>query len=285
MAHRSASFFHATGPHPQDRRHGLWHTPATGVPGHLVVWVPPFAEEMNKSRRMAAMQAHALADAGCAVLQMDLLGCGDSGGEFMQASWQAWIDDVDSSLDLAQRRFALQWPDARPPVPWLWSLRAGCLLATAAARRRATPLNLLFWQPQASGRQVLQQFLRLAMATALGDGNKGVSERLRSAMGAGETVHIAGYALPAAIAQGLEAATLEPAPIAAKLHCLELSTRQDAGPSPVTRQWIEQWQAAGIDAQAHVVTGPAFWSTVEIEEAPLLIEATTALVSAAGGAG
>ena len=59
-----------------------------------VVYVHPFAEEMNRSRRMAALQARALAAAGFAVLQIDLHGCGDSSGDFGDASWEGWIEDV-----------------------------------------------------------------------------------------------------------------------------------------------------------------------------------------------
>ena len=54
----------------------------------------PFAEEMNKSRRMVALQASALADAGYAVLQLDLDGCGDDSSGFADASWEGWCSDV-----------------------------------------------------------------------------------------------------------------------------------------------------------------------------------------------
>src|SRR5258705_9769402 len=57
--------------------------PSNGVePRGSVLYLPPFAEEMNKSRRMAALQARAFARIGWNVLQMDLFGCGDSSGEF-----------------------------------------------------------------------------------------------------------------------------------------------------------------------------------------------------------
>ena len=59
-----------------------------------MLYIHPFAEEMNKSRRMAALQSRALAQAGYAVLQIDLLGCGDSSGDFGDATWQSWVSDV-----------------------------------------------------------------------------------------------------------------------------------------------------------------------------------------------
>lgn len=76
------------------QRFAIFHPAQGGTARGLVAYVHPFAEEMNKSRRMAALQAKALAAHGYAVLQLDLLGCGDSSGDFGDASWQAWVDDV-----------------------------------------------------------------------------------------------------------------------------------------------------------------------------------------------
>ena len=59
-----------------------------------MVYIHPFAEEMNKARRMAALQSRALAAAGFDVLQIDLLGCGDSSGDFGDATWNDWVNDV-----------------------------------------------------------------------------------------------------------------------------------------------------------------------------------------------
>ena len=76
------------------QRFCLFHPAQGGVPKGCVLNIHPFAEEMNKSRRMAALQARALAKAGYAVLQIDLFGCGDSSGDFGDASWQDWVGDV-----------------------------------------------------------------------------------------------------------------------------------------------------------------------------------------------
>ena len=70
------------------RRFAVLHWPAEPrVPLGLVVHAPAFAEEMNKSRRMVALQARALAEDGLAVLLVDPLGCGDSPGDFGDATW------------------------------------------------------------------------------------------------------------------------------------------------------------------------------------------------------
>src|SRR5690242_11050763 len=116
------------------QRFCLYHRAAAGIPERgAVVFVHPFAEEMNKCRRMAALQSRALAAAGYTVLQMDLLGCGDSSGDFADATWEAWVDDVG---------LACTWLWQRSAAPlWLWGLRGGCLLAAAAARELGEKAN------------------------------------------------------------------------------------------------------------------------------------------------
>ncbi len=256
-------------PAQDGQRFCLFHAARTTRPLGAVLYVHPFAEEMNKSRRMAALQARALADAGYAVLQIDLLGCGDSSGDFGDASWEAWIDDIG---------LACRWLQRRTSAPlWLWGLRAGCLLAAAAARRIDAPCRLLFWQPSVNGKLVLQQFLRLKLAGNLlsGDG-KSAMDAMRNDLAAGRTIEVAGYALSPALALGLERATLEPPTQVARLEWLELSAREGAVLSDAAIASQARWELAGFSIRSEVVNGPAFWQTNEIEEAPGLIRATLA---------
>lgn len=246
--------------------------PRQGPTYGTVLYVHPFAEEMNKSRRMAALQARAMADSGYAVLQIDLLGCGDSSGEFGDANWETWIDDIVLAAGWLRRQL-----DA--PL-WLWGLRAGCLLAADAARRMDTRCNFLLWQPATNGKLVLQQFLRMKLASDMLAGNaKGAMDALRMQLAQGRTVELAGYALAPALAMGLECAMLQPPAQLARLEWLELSAREGATVSPAATASIARWQEAGWRVRCEVVNGPAFWQTTEIEEAPDLIRATLAAMT------
>tara|TARA_B110000240_G_C13425650_1_gene421472 strand:+ start:552 stop:725 length:174 start_codon:yes stop_codon:yes gene_type:complete len=49
---------------------------------HTVIFVPPFAEEMNRSKRMYVLCARLLADAGIKSICFDFAGTGDSSGEW-----------------------------------------------------------------------------------------------------------------------------------------------------------------------------------------------------------
>jgi exosortase A-associated hydrolase 2 len=262
------------------QRFCLLHAPAASPVRAAVLYIHPWCEEMNKSRRMAAWQARALASAGCAVLQIDLQGCGDSSGDFGEARWEAWVDDV---------LLAARWLQQRHSVAlWLWGLRAGCLLAVQAAARLPVPCHYLFWQPSPSGKALLQQFLRLKAATDLQQGQaKGAVEQARRQLAAGASVEVAGYRLPPALALGLEEAALDPPPPArvpshraGHVVWIELSTREGAALLPASASKADAWRAAGYAVHSQVVQGPSFWQTQEIEDAPLLIEATRNAVSA-----
>lgn len=259
-------------PAADGQRFCLFHEPR-GVAKGALLYLHPFAEEMNKARRMAALQARLLAENGYAVLQIDLHGCGDSSGDFGDATWETWLQDVHAAHD---------WLRQRCTAPlWLWGLRIGCLLAAEAARRIDIPANFLFWQPVISGKQFLQQFLRLKVAgEMLGGESKGVMEALKLRLGAGQAVEIAGYALSAGMARGLESTELAPPVQPGHLHWLEVSARPEATLAPASLKRIEQWQAAGFTVESAVLPAPTFWQTTEIEEAPALLDVTLAALQA-----
>ena len=265
-AQPSAFFLDADGDR-KGQRFCLLHRPTAGVRAAMV-HVHAFAEEMNKSRRMVAEAARLLAEDGVAVLQIDLLGCGDSSGDLADASWDEWIADV---------RQAARWLDAEFDAPlWFWGLRAGSLLASAASVAHPGAGHL-FWQPAIAGKPLLQQFLRLKAASEMqGGGAKGVTDGLRQELAAGRPVEVAGYALPAAVAMGMESALLSPPENSpgARMVWLEVSSRQPPEMLPTSAGAISRWQAAGHVTQSEVVAGPAFWQTTEIETAPELLQAT-----------
>ena len=251
-----------------EQRLCLHHAPAGAARAHLL-FVHPFAEEMNKSRRQVALTCRALAERGVSVLQIDLRGCGDSSADFRDASWDDWLDDIARGVHWLQQN------GSAAPL-WLWGLRAGALLATAAAARHAWDCNFLLWQPVTNGKQALQQFLRLKVAAELAGGaSKGVMEGMKQTLQAGGTVEVAGYGLGAALAHGLEAAQLlPPAGPGRRLSWLEVSTQAEPAFSPVSSQALQRWREAGWQVDAQVLPGPSFWASSEIETAPALIERT-----------
>ncbi len=251
----------------------LFHHPAGGQPAQGgLLYIPPFAEEMNLSRRMAAAQARVFAAAGYAVLQLDLYGCGDSAGDFGDASWDIWRDDVVA---------AQAWLAARVTGPvWLWGLRSGCFLAAEAARQNAlAAAQLLFWQPVFSGQQHFNQFLRLSLAADMARGVRASSTgQLAQTLLQGQPVEVAGYLLAPALAHGLSLATLDGLDSGTQVVCLEMSHAADAGISPALAAQLTRWQATGCRAVASAIEGPAFWQVAESQVCPALLAASLAAV-------
>ena len=244
-----------------------------GPPVGGMLFVPPFAEELNKSRRMVALAARAFAEQGWMTLQMDHFGCGDSAGEFSQATWQHWIDDVESGW---------RWLKGRCDAPLaLWTLRAGSLLASAWLEAAGERAAMLMWQPVVSGRQHLNQFLRLkAAAQMLADADaRTAMARARQDLANGAAVSVAGYTVHPELARGLDAAALHlrtdhDAPVL----MLEVSGVARAGASPALEALAERIRAAGAPAVLESVSGPAFWQTLEIETAGSLIDRSVQLL-------
>lgn len=224
---------------------------------------------------MAALQARAFAKAGWTVLQVDLLGCGDSAGDFSDATWDRWLDDVTGSAAWLRARCGERLV--------LWGLRAGALLVAEAATRIEPVPQLVLWQPVISGKQFLQQFLRLKAAGEMvsqADGERTGTRALRDQLARGEAVEIAGYTISSGLALGLEAAELQPPGTATRAAWLDVSGSPGAELSPASRARVERWQGAGHDVQSRVVEGPLFWQTLNITECPALIEATMSVVEA-----
>ena len=248
----------------------LSHKPNTKTHGGIL-YLHPFAEEMHKSRRMAALQARALARAGYAVLQIDLTGCGDSAGDFGDATWEAWRDDV---------RLAHTWLAAQVPGPiTLWGLRLGACLAVEMAAELARVTRLLLWQPVNNGEQFLNQFLRIKLASEmLSEGRaKTGTKDLLAMLAAGTSIEVGGFLLSPAIAQQLPQIKLAEQVPHCAVEWIEVGTAAGDHVTPASQRVVDTWRAAGVEVRARTVPGDPFWVTQEISECPELIEATRAV--------
>ncbi|MGE5387102.1 MAG: hydrolase 2, exosortase A system-associated [Betaproteobacteria bacterium] len=248
------------------RRFCLYHPPRGNCRG-MIVGVHPFAEEMNRSRRMLALQARAFAATGFGVVQVDLSGCGDSSGNFGEAGWSAWVEDVVDACAWAKTRL-------RQPL-WLWGVRAGALIAGEAASVIKDLTGMLLWQPVVAGNICLRQFLRLRLASDMLEGGAQASTAaLEARLMQGQNVEVAGYALSPELAGGLTKATLFYSADLRHCICFEISSREEKQLTPAVAAWVEKARSAGGTIQATVVDGPAFWQTSEITECPSLISAS-----------
>lgn len=241
----------------------------------VLVYLHPFAEEMNKSRRTVALAARRLASTGWATLQIDLMGCGDSDGELRDADWAAWRDDASCAIEYARSEFAV-------PVG-LWGLRLGALLACDIAHDDASLDGpVVLWNPVTSGKTFLTQFLRIAVAgAAFGrEVAAGSTAELASRLAAGEVLEIGGYEIGSALAADLSHLELaQRCPASRKVIWCETSTMEPASLSPSARAIVERWRAEGCDVSVVSILGEPFWVSLEIAEGHALVAATASVLN------
>lgn len=229
---------------------------------------------MNKCRPMLALTARHLAALGVQAIAVDLLGTGDSAGEFREARLDDWREDLALVADWAAGQGA--------PLAGLVGMRFGALLALELASHLPVPPRIALWQPVASGQVQLTQFLRLRVAGALlGGGNpagKGAESvaSLTAELKSGKVFEVGGYELHPGLAGDLAGPDLRKLapPAGASVCWFEVGAGESPALSRVATDRLGEWTAAGIAAEGVVLAGDTFWSTVELTTCPALAAQT-----------
>ena len=236
------------------------HLQAAGdvVNSRGVLFFPPFAEEMNKSRRMVALQARRLAAMGYQVLLVDLYGTGDSEGDFADARWSMWRADMLQAALWLQKKGADRLT--------LWGLRLGSLLAMEIEPElRSSVDSIVLWQPVARGSTFMTQFLRLRVAGEMVSGGDKLTTRdLRHAFRRGDCVEIAGYTVHPEMAEAIDLLSVEDliGEASAPLACFQVTL--DGEPSGIGRRLVALREPKGNETSVVALTGEKFWQSAGI---------------------
>jgi exosortase A-associated hydrolase 2 len=254
-------------------RFSLYHAPNPQVaPRGAILYVHPFADELSRTRRMAAVQSRAFAALGYTVLQIDLFGCGDSCGEFSAGRWQIWHEDL---------ALAAAWLAERDSGPLtLWGLRLGGLLALDAAARLGAH-RVLLWQPFMSGRACINQFLRLS--EQLCDPAPGAprsTAALRAQLAVHGAIEVGGFEVAVPLVKAIDAC--DAAHIASPRCAVHWFAY--GGPAPFkvaasAARLAERWGSDGAALHFHLLDGSPLWTGPGELDLPSLRDATCSLFS------
>jgi exosortase A-associated hydrolase 2 len=174
--------------------YGVLHAPAADAPALAeprgVIACSAFAEEHTLSHRIGITFARQLAQQGHWVLRFDYFGCGDSAGDFEEATLQTRLRDIESAVGVMRQRMGAG-------SITLWGLRLGATLACLAAEKDRTIAGLLLWEPIVHVPAYFDQFLRMqVMAGVPADGaSEQTREGLLSELTAGQVVDVLGFGL------------------------------------------------------------------------------------------
>jgi exosortase A-associated hydrolase 2 len=235
----------------------MYYPPAeTGLDSGSVLYVHPFAGEMFASRNIISVLSREIAGAGLGVLTVDLYGCGDSSGDFSDARWEIWRDDLAASV----RWLQAQGQDRIS----LWGLRLGAVLAMDfAVWSQETYEGIVLWQPVLTGRNMLTQFFRMNLDEA----DKGLPARqltdaeLRKSLPAAQNVEVAGYELSWELVRAID--RMEIAPLAKSvsgpIHWMEFGEHVETPLHTDSLRVIEEWKRNGIRVTTQRSVGMPFW--------------------------
>ena len=256
----------------------VYHQPPKDVEvkGQVLVAMP-FNEEMNRCRSMVTLQAQAFAALGIGTLVVDLFGTGDSAGEYRDARWDLWLEDLATGY---------QWLSQKPGSKrGLLGIRLGSLLAADFLKNQPHPdLSLICWQPVMDGFQHFTQFLRLRVAAQMQrtDLSQETTASLRQQLAEGKTVEVGGYEIHPELAASIDAiklGLLAPNPDT-PVFWLEQRGHEATQLPPASQKVHKQWAEAGVHPAVALFDGPAFWQVYLREIAGHAIELTSSWLNA-----
>lgn len=236
----------------------------------FILHIPAFAEEMNCARHIVSQQSRVFAEQGYSVLQIDLFGTGDSTGDFSEATWDSWKQDIES---------ACQWLTAQGAESvTFWGLRLGALLAMECASHINLKVEkLILWQPVLFGEQFFMQFLRLKTVAAMMDSKLPAVKigELKQQLLSGQFIEVAGYLLNPelmTVVMKLDASEIN-LPSGTEVVLISISSNNEPLSQKVL-QFVDVMKSKQHKVIVRGVSGASFWVTHKSESLPQLNSVT-----------
>lgn len=255
---------------------GCWPSDTQKQRKQGILLIPPFAEEMNKSRRMLIQQAKQLAQQGYAALLVDLFGTGDSEGDFKDATWECWCDDIS----VAHRWLTDQGVEKVSAI----GLRTGALLLADMLAQKSIELEtLVLWQPVIEGSQFLNQFFRLRLAAEMSaEGQEKLSiGQIKQELSDQGSTEIAGYTITQNLVETMSQKSLLAmvSNVPSQLHWCEVMQASGRPLTVATQKAVDKLAEAGVNVNLHKIRGYPFWGASGVEDVPALHETTCQVFS------
>jgi len=263
-----------SGPH---RLVGMLHRPE-GAPKGGYVFCYPFGEERKSAHRAFVYAARAFAEAGLLCLRFDYRGCGDSSGEFHEATVEGWLEDIQAAVAVLKSHLG-------GGETGLIGLRFGATLAACAAERLPGIARLILWEPILDGRPYFAADLRKKLIKEMMTRGKTSARRgqLLEELehGKGE-IDLDGYKVTGALYVGLAGLNLAHRIAAFHGRCLLCQVSHTDKIGAHVSALMECYTKCGATAVLASVVEEPFWNKVDFAGCPKLIKATMRWIAQSG---
>ena len=248
------------------------YSPKAGNSGKAVILVPPFAEELNRSKRMYVLCARQLAAVGMDVFCFDFVGTGDSYGEWGTYSWSDW----QQNLVNVYQHIQASWSDDISVI----TLRLGALIVSEAIVRSQLQFSkCLFWDPVEDGENYTRQLIRLKIAAAMSEDDQAVTTKeVMADIDMHGFLEVGGYCITADLLDSIRQAKLkneiDKLINATQLHWMVL---KNTGQSNLVAYPTSVPEALRDQVNMHMIQDTRFWMQQEVTIAPALLDKTVEL--------
>ena len=246
----------------------LEHSAAVGHT-QAVIFVPPFAEEMNRSKRMYVLCARLLADAGIHSICFDFAGTGDSSGEWGEFNYAAWENNLVDVYRLAQK-FSSKIS--------LVCLRDSALISLNLIKQSEIQIDrCVLWDPVDNGEALVRQLIRMKIAAAMaGDLKKITTQEVLDEIEQSGFLEVGGYHVSSVLLETIKSKKIndyiEAALTSTDLHWMTTGKSSNNSkpqlPVCLSKSNIDEHLLARLNL--HAVNDVKFWMQQEVTISPIL---------------
>lgn len=231
---------------------GMLHSPEETVSSSAVLFCAPFGDERKSAWRVLTQMSRAVAAAGWPVLRFDYRGCGESPGEFVDATLDTRLADIASAASHLRETLGVE-------KICLLGLRFGATLAVRAAKDLEGAESAILLEPVLDGQQYfarMEQRKKLRQMMTQGRAEGQGSPR--------DILDLDGYAVRRETLSDLEGVRIETAGATTLRRSLLVQMSFNEKLRPETERCREVLADGGGEVQLEKLVMPPFWSRVDI---------------------
>ena len=250
---------------------GMLHAPEAEARPTAALFCHAFGEERKSSALAMARLARAVARAGFPALRFDYYGCGDSEGEFADATVGTRLEDIATAAAFLRRRTEAEGV-------CLLGLRLGATLAARAAERLADCAGLVLVEPVTDGAAYFGGELRRKLVRRMmteGRGDASPAEMLRRLERDDAVLDLDGFAVRGPTYKELAALGIRAGEVSFAGPVLVVQVHFKDRPKPELEAACAAYREAGARVAFHRLVLPPFWNRIEVILAPELEAAVT----------